>query len=175
MSDTQHEAAEPVEDNGQDHEQLEPQTDQVEEDQSSEDQHDDEQDDQDFDRERVLKKVRKLNSENRNLRKAKKEAEEQASKAGEDSERVQALEAVNARYETLADNGLPLKLAKWISATESEDILEQAEELLSLGDSGRKAPPTNTPKERVNSSRMRQQQADEIGDLDDFAEQIYKD
>lgn len=173
MSETQHEAQVPVEDTDQDQDQdqLEQQSEQVEDDQSQQEQHDD---DQDFDRERTLNKLRKLNSENRNLRKAKKEAEEKASKAGEDSERMQALEAVNARYETLADNNLPLQLAKWISATESEEILEQAEELLSLGDTGRKAPPSNTPKERVNKSRVESQQTDEIGDLDDFAANIFK-
>lgn len=172
MSETQHEATEPVEDTDQDQDQLE--AEQVEDDQSSEDQQDEDQDDQDFDRERTLKKLRKLNSENRNLRKAKKEAEEQASQAGKDSERAKTLEAVNARYEALADNDLPLQLAKWISATESEEILEQAEELLSLGGSGRKAPPSNTPKERINKSRVSSQSSDEIGDLDDFAEKIFK-
>lgn len=174
MSDTQQEALDASEDTGQ--EQLEEhQSEQVEDHETSDDVQHSDQDDHGFDREKVLNKVRKLNSENRNLRKAKKEAEEKASKAGEDSERVQALEAVNTRYETLAEHDLPLKIAKWISATDPEGILEQAEELLSLGDRGRKGPPSDTPKERINSSRVSAQQVDEIGDLDDFAEQIYKD
>lgn len=173
MSDTPNEAVEPVEEVEQDdHEQVQD-VDQVEDQQSDEDSED--QDNQDFDREDILKKLRKKNSENRNLRKAKKEAEDKATKAGEDSERVQALEAVNSRYETLADEGLPLKLAKWISSTDRDEILEEAEELLSLGDRGNKAPPTNTPKERVNQSRQSSQQVDEIGDLDDFAASIFKD
>ena len=87
----------------------------------------------DFDRDRVLAKIKKLNSENRNLRQQKKDAEAKAAEHGEKSERVQALEAANSRYETLADHDLPLKLAKFITATEPERILEQAEELLSLG------------------------------------------
>lgn len=135
----------------------------------------DEEDDQGFDRERVLNKLRKLNSENRNLRKAKKEAEAKAEQAGADSERVQALEAVKARYETLGDNNLPLKLAKWIDATEPDEILEQAEEILSLGERGVTPPPTDTPKERVKRNRKQVTQVDEIGDLDDFAAKIYKD
>lgn len=148
-------------------------TDQVEESDVDQDQ-DDQDDDQDFDRDSILDKLRKKNSENRNLRRAKKEAEEKAEKAGKDSERVQVLEAVNTRYETLAENDLPLKLAKWIDATDPDDILEQAEELLSLSGAST-PPPSDTPKERVKSNRKQVTQVDEIGDLDDFAAKIYKD
>lgn len=140
---------------------------------SQEDSTEEDESDADFDRERVLRKLKKLNSENRNLRQAKKDAEEQAKQAGDKSEQVKALEAANARYETLADNDLPLKLAKWISATEADEILEQAEELLSLGTAERKTPPSDTPKETGSRLRKREVQGDEIGNLDDFAKQIY--
>lgn len=124
-----------------------------------------------FDRERVLSKIKKLNSENRNLRQQKKDAEAKAAEHSEKSERAQALEAANARYETLADHDLPLKLAKFITATEPEKILEQAEELLSLGSP--KAPPQDQPKERL---RQRQQTpaVDELNDLDKFSEAIFR-
>lgn len=148
-------------------------TDQVEDPDVDQDQ-DDQDDEQEFDRDSILDKLRKKNSENRNLRRAKKEAEEKAEKAGKDSERVQVLEAVNTRYETLAENDLPLKLAKWIDATDAEGILEQAEEILSLGDSGVTPPPTDTPKERVKKNRKVVAPVDEIGDLDEFAAKIYK-
>lgn len=173
MSDNQsNEAVEPdVED--VDQELGEDDTDQVEDHDVDQDQ-DDQDDNQDFDRDSILDKLRKKNSENRNLRRAKKEAEEKAAKAGKDSERVQALEAVNTRYETLADNDLPLKLAKWIDATDPDDILEQAEELLSLS-AGPTPPPSVTPKERVKKQRKNVQRTDAIGDLDDFAEELYKD
>ena len=125
----------------------------------------------DFDRDRVLAKIKKLNSENRNLRQQKKDAEAKAAENSEKSERVQALEAANSRYETLADHDLPLKLAKFITATDPEQILEQAEELLSLGSP--KAPPQGQPKERL---RQRQQTppADELGDLDKFSEAVFR-
>lgn len=144
----------------------------LEQDESQEDESDDEADG-DFDRERVLRKIKKINSENRNLRQREKDAEERAKQAEDKSEQVQALEASNARYEALADNGLPLKLAKWISATEPDQILEQAEELLSLGAADRQAPPTDAPREKSSRVRNQAAQGDEIGNLDDFAKSIY--
>lgn len=125
----------------------------------------------DFDRDRVLAKIKKLNSENRNLRQQKKEAEAKAAEEGEKSERMQALEAANSRYETLADHDLPLKLAKFITATDPERILEQAEELLSLGSS--KAPPSAQPKERLRQ-RAQAPVADELNDLDKFSEAVFR-
>lgn len=125
----------------------------------------------DFDRDRVLAKIKKLNSENRNLRQQKKDAEAKAAEHGEKSERVQALEAANSRYETLADHDLPLKLAKFITATEPERILEQAEELLSLGSP--KAPPSAQPKERLRQ-RAQAPAVDELNDLDKFSEAVFR-
>ena len=125
----------------------------------------------DFDRDRVLAKIKKLNSENRNLRQQKKEAEAKAAEQGEKSERMQALEAANSRYETLADHDLPLKLAKFITATDPDLILEQAEELLSLGST--KAPPSAQPKERMRQ-RAQAPVVDELGDLDKFSEAVFR-
>lgn len=146
-------------------------TEDADQDESQEGESEEADDSGDFDRERVLGKLKKLNSENRNLRKAKKDAEEQAKNAEGKDEQITALEAVKSRYETLGENGLPIKLAKWISATEPDEILEQAEELLSLG-GGSKPPPTDQPQEK-NRRYGKPHQSDEIGSLDDFAEKIY--
>lgn len=174
MSDNQnHEAVEPVEDVDQEDADLTQDDEQVEETDTDQDQGSGDQSENDFDREAALNKIRKINAENRNLRKAKKEAEEKAGKV--DPDRVAALEAKTARYETLAENGLPLQLAKWINATEADDILTQAEELLSLGSGGNNPPPTDTPKERVRKNRKQVTNADEIGDLDEFAAKIFND
>lgn len=145
----------------------------VDQDESQEGESEDEEQGEDFDRERVLRKLKKLNSENRNLRQAKKDAEDQAKTVGDKSEQVKALEAANARYETLAENDLPLKLAKWISATDSEEILEQAEELLSLGAVGGKTPPSDQPREKNSRQRNKPYSGDELGNPDDFAKNIY--
>lgn len=132
----------------------------------------DEQDDAaDFDRDKVRDKLRRLNSENRNLRQQKKDAEDKAKESEGKTEQMQALEAKNIRYETLADNGLPLKLSKFITATDPDEILEQAEELLSLGSS--KAPPQDQPKERLRQSR-KTPPADEMADPDKFMENVFR-
>lgn len=166
MSEETTESTEPVEGT----EEQEPED--REQDESLEDESEDETDG-DFDRERVLRKIKKINSENRNLRQREKDAEERARQAEDKSEQVQDLEARNARYEALAENGLPLKLAKWISADEPDQILEQAEELLSLGAGDRQAPPTDAPREKSSRVRNQAAQGDEIGSLDDFARSIY--
>lgn len=127
---------------------------------------------EDFDRDRALEKIRKLNSENRNERKKRQEAEEKAKQAEGKDERVSALEAVNARYETLGEHNLPIKLAKWISATDPEAILEEAEELLSLGGS-KAGPPSDAPRERNAPPNRQPFQTDELADPAKFAEQIY--
>lgn len=139
-------------------------------DESPEDDAGDDQGD-DFDRDRALAKVKKLNSENRNLRQAKKDAEEKARNAEGKTEQMQALEAKNARYETLAENDLPLRLAKFISATDPEEILEQAEELLSLG-GGSNTPPSDQPREK-NRRMGKPHNTDELANPDDFIQNIY--
>lgn len=126
-----------------------------------------------FDRDRALAKVKKLNSENRNLRQAKKDAEEKAKDAEGKTERMKALEATNSRYETLAQHDLPLKLARYISATDPEEVLEQAEELLSLGGTGSKTPPSDQPQEKRQRQRNQPYEPDELANPDDFAKTIY--
>ena len=161
MSDNQNEALEAVEEVEEvEHEETGPEQDDQVEDASSSDQDTEESETVDApeptQRERGLKntsyrqELRKKNKENQHLR------------------------GVKTRYETLAENDLPLKLAKWIDATDPDDILEQAEELLSLS-GGSTPPPSDTPKERVRKNRKQVTQVDEIGDLDDFAAKIYKD
>ncbi len=127
---------------------------------------------QDFDRDKALQKIRKLNSENRNLREREKQAAAKAAEAGDSSERVVALEAENTRFKTLAEHDLPLKLAKFISATEASEILEQAEELLALGSS--KRPPSQQPKERLRGGGDPTIAADPTSDLAAFAADIFK-
>lgn len=126
-----------------------------------------------FNREKTLEKIRKLNSEAKNLRESKKQAEAKAAENGDKAKRTEALEAVNARYETLAENDLPLKLAKFITATSPEEILTQAEELLSLGET-KKAPPTNQPKTKLRGGGDPTQEPDGLDDPDKFAERMFR-
>lgn len=156
----------------QEDEQVEEQDEQVEsQEEEAEESGDEQEDAAEFDRDKVRAKLRKLNSENRNLRQQKKDAEEKAKASEGKSEQLQALEAKNARYETLAEHDLPLRLSKFITATDPEEILEQAEELLSLGSS--KAPPQDQPKERLRQSR-KAAPVDEMADPDKFMENVFR-
>lgn len=100
-----------------------------------------------FDPDRALEKIRKLNSENRSLREAKKAAEEKAASVDEKDQRIQALEAENLRIRIGARHGLPDELIDRLRGDSEEEILADAEKLLSLV--ARKAPPTAKPTERL--------------------------
>lgn len=100
-----------------------------------------------FDPERALEKIRKLNSENKNLRDAKKSAEEKAAGSSEKDTRIKALEAENLRIRIGARHGLPDELIDRLKGDTEEDILADAEKLLGLV-STRKVPPTRRPAER---------------------------
>jgi len=101
----------------------------------------------DFDADRALKKIRKLNSENRNLRKAKEQAEEKAKGSDEKDTRIKALEAENLRIRIGAKHGLPDELIDRLKGDTEEDILADAEKLLAV--MAGKKPPTDRPKARL--------------------------
>lgn len=100
-----------------------------------------------FDPEKAREKLRKLNSENRNLRKRAKENEDKAKGADEKDGRITSLEAENLRYRIGIKHGLPESLVKRLSGTTEEELLQDAEELMELF--GSKKPPTNRPKETL--------------------------
>lgn len=102
--------------------------------------------DEQFDADRALAKIRKLNSENKNLRDAKKAAEDKAAGTDEKDTRIKALEAENLRVRIGARNGLPDELIDRLKGETEEEILADAEKLLSLV-STRKPPPTRQPRE----------------------------
>lgn len=108
---------------------------------------DDDPNDDDFDPARALEKIRKLNSENKNLRDAKKAAEEKAAGTDEKDTRIQALEAENLRIRIGARHGLPDELIDRLKGNTEEEILADAEKLLALV-SGKQAP-TQRPKEAL--------------------------
>lgn len=100
-----------------------------------------------FDADRALDKIRKLNSENKNLREAKKKAEEEAATVGDKDKRIKALEAENLRIRIGAKHGLPDALIDRLKGDTEEEILADAEQLLAVV--AGKRPPTNKPKERL--------------------------
>lgn len=125
-----------------------------------------------FDPERAREKLRKINSENRNLRKRATAAEEKAKAADGKDERVTALEAENLRLRVGVKHGLPEALIKRLSGTNEEEILKDAEELMDLF--SKKPPPTNQPRERLRGGGDPTVEPDGLDDPDKFAERMFR-
>lgn len=107
----------------------------------------DEGGDDDFDAARALEKIRKLNSENKNLREAKKAAEEKAASTDEKDQRIKALEANLLRVRIGGRYGLPDELIDRLKGDTEEEVLQDAERLLAVV-TGRKVP-TPRPQEAL--------------------------
>lgn len=125
-----------------------------------------------FDADKAREKLRKINSENRNLRERAKKAEDAAKNSAETGERLTALEAENLRLRVAVKHGLPENLAKRLSGGTEEEMLADAEELLEL--LGGRKPPTNQPRERLRGGGDPTAATDETADLDKFAEAIFR-
>lgn len=102
-----------------------------------------------FDPDKAREKIRKINSENKNLRQRAAEAEEKAKGIDEKDKKLSALEADNMRLRVAVKHGLPEQLVKRLTGTTEEEILQDAEELMELF--GSKQPPTQRPKEKLRS------------------------
>lgn len=105
-------------------------------------------DEGEFDPDRALAKIKRLNSENKNLREAKKAAEEKVAGTDEKDARIKALEAENLRVRIGSRHGLPDELIDRLKGETEEEILADAEKLLGLV-STRKTPPTRQPREAL--------------------------
>lgn len=125
-----------------------------------------------FDPEKAREKIRKINSENRNLRKRAADAEAKAKDADGKDERLTALEAENLRLRVGVKHGLPEALIKRLSGTTEEEILQDAEEIMELF--GSKKPPTQQPREKLRGGGDPTAQPDDMADLDKFAEKMFR-
>jgi len=130
-------------------------------------------DDEKFDPDRALDKIRKLNSENKNLRDAKKAAEAKAATADEKDTRIQALEAENLRIRIGAKHGLPEELIDRLKGNTEEEILADAEKLLDLV-STRKPPPSQRPSERPRGGTDPTATGDEPTDVRKLGERMFR-
>lgn len=125
----------------------------------------------DFDATKALEKIRKLNSENKNLREAKKVAEEKAAGSDEKDKRVLALEAEVRRVRIGAKHGLPEELIDRLRGDTEEEILADAETLLALV--ARRTPPTGKPTEHLRGGGGQPAEPDET-DPDKIAERMFR-
>lgn len=102
-----------------------------------------------FDANKAAEKIRKINSENRNLRKRAQEAEEKAKDVDGKDKTITTQAAEILRLRIAVKHGLPEQLVKRLTGTTEEEILQDAEELMELF--GTKAPPSQRPKEKLRS------------------------
>ncbi|QUW18887.1 hypothetical protein [Agrococcus sp. Marseille-Q4369] len=132
-------------------------------------------DEQQFDAAAAAERIRKKNRENANLRKRAKAAEDEAAANKGAADKVSTLEAENLRLRVALEHGLPLKLAKRLTGTTEEELLEDAQELLELtnGDK-RKKPPTDQPKQRLRGGGdPTEAPIDETADTHKFASSVF--
>jgi hypothetical protein len=134
---------------------------------------DENEDSDQFDADKAREKIRKINSENRNLRKRANDAEAKAKDVDGKDERLTALEAENLRLRIGVKHGLPEALVKRLSGSTEDEILQDAEELMELFGGGKK-PPTQQPKEKLRGGGDPTQVTDEVEDVDQFAERIFR-
>lgn len=127
-----------------------------------------------FDSGKALDKIRKLNSEAKNLRDRATKAEQEAEANKGSSERVPALEAENLKLRIAVKHGLPESLVKRLSGTTEEELLTDAQELLEMfgKDGGR--PPSNQPREQLRGGGGGGDAADPTADVDAFAADVFK-
>ena len=126
-----------------------------------------------FDAARTLAKIKKLNSENKNLRDAKKAAEAKAAEVDAKDQRITALEAENLRIRVGAKHGLPADLIDRLRGDTEEEVLADAEKLLALV-GGRTAtpPPSQRPTERPGNGGG--QTPIEITDVRKLGERMFR-
>lgn len=117
-------------------------------------------DGEEFDANRALAKIRKLNSENRNLRAREKAATAKAEAAEESQKKVGALEAENLRLRVGARHGLPEELIDRLQGETEEEILTDAEKLLAL--ISPKSGPSNRPQPKLRGGGAPRVEPDEL-------------
>ncbi|MDR6172643.1 hypothetical protein [Curtobacterium sp. SORGH_AS_0776] len=141
-------------------------------DESTETEQESEQEAPSFDADKAREKIRKLNSESKNLRERAVKAEQQAKENADNGERLTALEAENLRLRIGVKHGLPESLVKRLSGSTEEELLQDAEELMELFKG--KTVPTNQPKERLRGGGDPTAEADPTADLDKFAAEAFR-
>jgi len=100
---------------------------------SEEDNSEDGQSEEEFDADRAMAKIRKINAENKRLRDRAKTAEQQAQKSTKDLEAEnEALKTTVMRLEVATELGLPSALATRLQGSTREEIQQDAEALLGL-------------------------------------------
>lgn len=112
-------------------------------------------DDEPFDAQRALDKIKKLNSEARALRLRAQ------GRPDPTDERIKALEAENLRIRIGARHGLPDELIDRLKGSTEEEILTDAEKLLTIVGGPGKRPPSQRPQENLRGGGAPQVEPEE--------------
>ena len=100
-----------------------------------------------FDSDRALRKIQKLNSENKNLRTRAQEAEEKAYGSEELTKTNEQQASEILRLRVALKHGLPEALVGRLNGSSEEELLADAEELMGLFVA--KEPPSRAPKRKT--------------------------
>lgn len=132
----------------------------------------DDDEDSDWDPERARRKIRKANAEAQALRERTKTAEAKAAAADQATQELDAAKAENLRLRVALKFGLDEKIAKRLQGATEEELLQDAEELLSF-----MAPATPKSKPTPKLSGSQKQGPPEVDlpeDLDKVAAEMFR-
>jgi hypothetical protein len=124
-----------------------------------------------FDADKARDKIRRINSENRNLRTRAAEAEAKAKDSEGKDVRLTALEAENLRLRIGVKHGLPESLVKRLSGSSEEELLQDAEELMAL--LGGTKPPTDQPREQLRGGGDPTKEPPKAFNSEEFAKTVF--
>lgn len=126
----------------------------------------------DFDPDRAAERIRKIQSENKNLRNRAKEAEEKAKGADTLTKENGSLAAENLRLTIGYELGLPLALAKRLNGSTRDELLADADELVKIAGAGRPST-TRKPVEALRGGGEPEAEPEER-DLDKLAGRMFR-
>jgi hypothetical protein len=102
-----------------------------------------------WDPERAMRKISKVNSENKALRDRATKAEEKAKSADDLTKENGGLKATVLQLEVGYELGLPMAIAKRLQGSTREEMLADAEALVELVSPAKKQPATRRPTEAL--------------------------
>lgn len=127
--------------------------------------------DGEFDADKARDKIRKLNSEAKNLRERAKKADEAEKNATDAAQENSTLKAENLRLKVAIKAQLPAEIAERLRGDTEDELLEDAEKLLTLV--GGKRPPSDQPREQLRGGGDPTAPVEET-DPDKIAERMFR-
>lgn len=119
----------------------------------------------------LLDKVRKQNSELKNLRARAKEAEAKASGSEDKDKQIAELHSTLLRERVARKSGLPDKLVERLVGDDEESLMADAEALLELF--AKKSPPSSKPSEALRGGGKPEQEPEET-DVSKIAARMFQ-